>query len=211
MTKAAHIMEKLADITVGNELAPFTQDKKSPWHGNKNQTRKTDWNKGKTTYHKGDSSKGKKKIVDQIAKQITVSDTKKHYITKDWRNSTVSADTTFTPTGGIDKVRHKVKRDGFFFPLEAQSVRSRDDGITNIYGDDVREDPNPPVKNLFPPEGLSKKKMIKKLNMKKTGELVMEAFNDEMLKEAGKLKAIKSAIKGLKKMFGKKGRKKSQA
>tara|TARA_B100000131_G_scaffold295404_1_gene312392 strand:+ start:945 stop:1070 length:126 start_codon:yes stop_codon:yes gene_type:complete len=35
------------------------------------------------------------------------------------------------------------------------------------HNDIVREDPNPPVSNLFPPEGLNKEEMIKLLKNKK--------------------------------------------
>tara|TARA_Y100001937_G_scaffold21799_1_gene30810 strand:- start:24170 stop:24445 length:276 start_codon:yes stop_codon:yes gene_type:complete len=90
MTKAAYIMEKLAKKKQERTETPL---------------------KGKTVYKAGDESAEKKKIVDQIAKQHTVKDWKKKHITDDWKNSTVTADTTFTPYGGIQSVRHKVKRD----------------------------------------------------------------------------------------------------
>ena len=193
MTKAAYIMEKLAKKKQERTETPL---------------------KGKTVYKAGDESAEKKKIVDQIAKQHTVKDWKKKHITDDWKNSTVTADTTFTPYGGIQSVRHKVKRDTrapSMFDPEYQTVRDRDEGLMNIetHNDLVRRDPNPPVDNLFPPEGLSKKKMIK--NMKKTSGLIMwDAFDDEMNKEAS-VKAVVKAVKRVAKMFNKKNRKKAQS
>ena len=152
MTKAAHIMEKLAK---------------------RNQTRTEDYDTGKTVYHAGDDTAEKKKIIDQIANQHTTLDWKKKLIKDDWVNSTVTADTTFNQWGGIDKVRHKVKDHKWWLPSifepEYQTVRDRNRGIMNIetHNDLVREDPNPPVDNLFPEEGLDKKKMIEALKNKK--------------------------------------------
>ena len=135
----------------------------------KNQVRTEDYLKTKTVYKAGDDSPEKKNIVNQVANQITTNDYKMDQIKKDLKGSTVTADTTWTPYGGIDRVRHTVKRDTWLpdlFDLEATAIRDRNQGIVNIYGDDVRVDHNPPVSDLFPKGGLNKKEMIETLKKK---------------------------------------------
>lgn len=137
------------------------------------QERTEDYNTGKTVYKPGDDTPEKKKIVDQIANQHTTQNWKKNLIKDDWKNTTVTADTTFNQWGDIDNVRHKVKHHKWWLPSlfepEYQTVRDRNRGIMNVetHNDIVREDPNPPVSNLFPPEGLNKEEMIKLLKNKK--------------------------------------------
>ncbi|MBC8436984.1 hypothetical protein H8D85_01525 [bacterium] len=125
--------------------------------------------KRKTVYKRGDNSPDKKKIVKQIANQVTVNPDKTTNILADWVNSTVTADTT-SRRGGIKEVRHGLKRHSYILPsLEVEATRSNQFGITNRYGSDVRHDRNPILPSgqyMFQPEGLNKKELIKENSYK---------------------------------------------
>ena len=148
----------------------------------------------KTTYHRGDTSADKKKIVNQIANQVTVNPHKTKQILKDWENSTVVADTTFNYGGSIKEVDHSLKRHSYVLPsLEVSATRKSDGTIRNRYGDDVRIDYNPTLpkgQTMFQPEGLKKKELIKVNSLKVAKKI---PFNKD---------AYKNLVKYIEKKYG---------
>ena len=79
-----------------------------------NQTREVDYDRRKTTYNKGDSSPEKLEILKQIGNQVTVNDKTRDYILDNPEKSTVVADSTFSPYGGLKGVTHSVSNGWLF-------------------------------------------------------------------------------------------------